>query len=114
MIHQKKKYFLLPLIAFILTMSTGSHSYPQALESDESFDPFSDYNEFEQDTDEEADINFLNHFLDVGSKAIKASISSVVKSNLPPSAGIFPKFISGKLEMAFCLLKIYVGLPSTK
>ncbi len=61
MIHQKKKYFLLPLIAFILTMSTGSHSYAQALESDESFDPFSDYNEFEQDTDEEADINFLKN-----------------------------------------------------
>ncbi len=59
---QSKKYNpLRNTIAFILTIIIGLQCFSQALESDESFDPFSDYNEFEQDTDEEADINFLKN-----------------------------------------------------
>jgi hypothetical protein len=38
------------------------HAYTQSsTDVDEAFDPFSDYNEFEQDADEEADINFFKN-----------------------------------------------------
>ncbi|MES2803090.1 MAG: hypothetical protein V4654_11400 [Bdellovibrionota bacterium] len=53
--------------AFVLvtTMTlTANQSYAQTTttpEADDSFDPFSDYNEFDQETDEEADIHFLRN-----------------------------------------------------
>ena len=52
-------------IILITFLSIGLHaekSFAQNTgEIDESFDPFSDYNEFEQDADEEADINFFKN-----------------------------------------------------
>lgn len=54
------KFFIL---FFVLTFSLfHQHAHAQgSTEVDESFDPFSDYNEFEQDADEEADINFFKN-----------------------------------------------------
>jgi len=52
------------LILFCLLVFSlfPQHSRAQgSTEVDESFDPFSDYNEFEQDADEEADINFFKN-----------------------------------------------------
>lgn len=52
-------------LAFVLVTSvffTPTPSFAQGTpEADDSFDPFSDYNEFEQETDEEADIHFLRN-----------------------------------------------------
>lgn len=54
------------IFAFVL-VTTGvllpSKSLAQATapETDDSFDPFADYNEFEQETEEEADIHFLRN-----------------------------------------------------
>lgn len=45
-------YLLLSLLSF--------HVYAQS-ESSDAFDPFSDYSEFDQDSDEEADINFFRN-----------------------------------------------------
>jgi len=51
--------------AAILISLSHSHCFAQAAQPsadvDEAFDPFSDYNEFEQDADEEADINFFKN-----------------------------------------------------
>lgn len=52
-------FILFSILAF---SSFPQHAHAQgATEVDESFDPFSDYNEFEQDADEEADINFFKN-----------------------------------------------------
>jgi hypothetical protein len=54
-----KIFILLCVLVFSLF-----HQHARAQGStdvDESFDPFSDYNEFEQDADEEADINFFKN-----------------------------------------------------
>lgn len=50
-------------ILFVLLSLHPVQIYAQTStpELDESFDPFSDYNEFEQETEEEADINFLRN-----------------------------------------------------
>ncbi|MBC7419315.1 MAG: hypothetical protein H7328_01185 [Bdellovibrio sp.] len=49
------------LLLFVLTTSLfHQHAYAQE-DVDEAFDPFSDYNEFEQDAEEEADINFFKN-----------------------------------------------------
>lgn len=54
-----KLFILFCLLIFSLF---HQHAYAQgSTEVDESFDPFSDYNEFEQDADEEADINFFKN-----------------------------------------------------
>jgi len=45
----------------LLIITTPHKAFAQTAESDESFDPFSDYNDFEQETEEEADINFLKN-----------------------------------------------------
>ena len=47
--------------AVILISLNHSHCLAQTSDVDEAFDPFSDYNEFEQDADEEADINFFKN-----------------------------------------------------
>ncbi|MFZ3229191.1 MAG: hypothetical protein WA160_03215 [Pseudobdellovibrio sp.] len=54
--------------AVILVSLYHSHGFTQTTDVDEAFDPFSDYNEFEQDADEEADINFFKNgrFLTLG------------------------------------------------
>lgn len=53
--------FSIILIVFLIS-SFHQHSFAQSSgEVDESFDPFSDYNEFEQDSEEEADINFFKN-----------------------------------------------------
>ena len=51
------------LFAFVLVTSATSKALAQSStpEADDSFDPFSDYNEFDQETDEEADIHFLRN-----------------------------------------------------
>lgn len=52
------------LILFLIIFFSlfHQHAYAQTTtDVDESFDPFSDYNEFEQDADEEADINFFKN-----------------------------------------------------
>lgn len=58
------------LLAFAAILISLNHSqtFAQAADVDESFDPFSDYNEFEQDAEEEADINFFKNgrFLTLG------------------------------------------------
>lgn len=54
-------YLLLLVVlscSFFPTLGLAQATSPEA---DESFDPFSDYNEFEQEADEEADINFLKN-----------------------------------------------------
>lgn len=54
-----KLFILFCLLAFSLF---PQHVRAQSsTEVDESFDPFSDYNEFDQDADEEADINFFKN-----------------------------------------------------
>lgn len=54
-----KLFILFCLLAFSLF---PQHVHAQgSTEVDESFDPFSDYNEFDQDADEEADINFFKN-----------------------------------------------------
>lgn len=52
-----------PKHSLLLAQSEGGES-----SSSEAFDPFADYNEFDADSDEEADINFFRHgrFLTVG------------------------------------------------
>ena len=47
--------------AAILISLHHHHAWAQSSDVDEAFDPFSDYNEFEQDADEEADINFFKN-----------------------------------------------------
>ena len=58
------------LLAFAAILISLNHSqaFAQTADVDESFDPFSDYNEFEQDAEEEADINFFKNgrFLSLG------------------------------------------------
>ena len=50
------------LLFVILLSLFHQHAYAQtSTDVDESFDPFSDYNEFEQDANEEADINFFKN-----------------------------------------------------
>lgn len=65
------------------------HAYAQgSTEVDESFDPFSDYNEFEQDADEEADINFFKNGrmltlgLQLGYRAFSDGFSQAYTPNL--------------------------------
>lgn len=59
------RFFLTYGFALVLATSTtiGSIVMAQTItpEADDSFDPFSDYNEFEQETEEEADIHFLRN-----------------------------------------------------
>lgn len=59
-----KKLLLLTLLISLF----HQHSYAQSTEVDEGFDPFSDYNEVEQNAEEEADINFFKNgrFLTLG------------------------------------------------
>lgn len=53
---------LFTLFIVILFSLFQQHAIAQtSTDVDESFDPFSDYNEFEQDADEEADINFFKN-----------------------------------------------------
>lgn len=54
--------------AVIVISLIHSQSFAQTSDVDEAFDPFSDYNEFEQDAEEEADINFFKNgrFLTLG------------------------------------------------
>ncbi len=51
------------ILFFLFSLSLfPQHVHAQgSTEVDESFDPFSDYNEFDQDADEEADINFFKN-----------------------------------------------------
>lgn len=51
------------IFAFVLVISAAPKVLAQSTppETDDSFDPFSDYNEFEQETDEEAEIHFLRN-----------------------------------------------------
>jgi hypothetical protein len=50
-----------PLLIILLVVLKAPLASAQTPEVDESFDPFADYNEFEQQTEEEADINFLRN-----------------------------------------------------
>ena len=53
---------LISLFFLVLFISLNhSQCKAQTSDVDEAFDPFSDYNEFEQDADEEADINFFKN-----------------------------------------------------
>lgn len=49
------------VIAFFIGFSAHPVHAQSTGDVDEAFDPFSDYNEFEQDADEEADINFFKN-----------------------------------------------------
>ncbi|MEK6627761.1 MAG: hypothetical protein AABY53_03975, partial [Bdellovibrionota bacterium] len=62
------KLFKKILIFVFLLSLLEQHSYAQNTEVDEGFDPFSDYNETEQNAEEEADINFFKNgrFLTLG------------------------------------------------
>ncbi len=53
------KYFF--AFAVILISLNHSQAWAQTSDVDEAFDPFSDYNEFELDAEEEADINFFKN-----------------------------------------------------
>lgn len=48
-------------ILVVIVLFRAPTAQAQAGEVDESFDPFADYNEFEQQTEEESDINFLRN-----------------------------------------------------
>jgi len=54
--------------ALLISLFCPQIGFAQSTEVDEAFDPFSDYNEFEQDAEEEADINFFKNgrFLTLG------------------------------------------------
>lgn len=54
-------YIRAVLVAVLLISFSSRKVYAQSSDPDESFDPFSDYNEFEQESEEEADINFLRN-----------------------------------------------------
>lgn len=66
-----KKQLLKNIFSFLITFTTAlilvnsaqaqSPSPTTTPEADDSFDPFSDYNDFEQQTEEEADIHFLKN-----------------------------------------------------
>lgn len=60
---QPLKLIIALLFAFVLVTTTTQKAYAQTAspEADDSFDPFSDYNEFDQETEEEADIHFLRN-----------------------------------------------------
>lgn len=80
---------LLLLFCFLSFSLFHQHSHAQtSTEVDESFDPFSDYNEFEQDADEEADINFfkngrmLTMGLQLGYRAFTEGFSQAYTPNL--------------------------------
>ena len=49
------------IILFLIPFHVAFAQTTTATDVDESFDPFADYNEFEQQTEEEADINFLRN-----------------------------------------------------
>lgn len=49
------------ILIIVLVLSAKMPLVFAQTEADESFDPFADYNEFEQQTEEEADINFLRN-----------------------------------------------------
>lgn len=53
--------FVLYLIITSQLLASASFAQTTSGDVDDSFDPFADYNEFEQQTDEEADINFLRN-----------------------------------------------------
>ncbi len=66
------KYFKLSLGAFILALSFSFHNLAHAQsdhksyllaqsDPDEAYDPFTDYSEFDEESDEEADINFFKN-----------------------------------------------------
>lgn len=55
------KLILPSFILLVAVLLKAPLVHAQAGEVDESFDPFADYNEFEQQTEEEADINFLRN-----------------------------------------------------
>lgn len=48
-------------LVLVITVTLPTSAQTAAPEADDSFDPFSDYNEFDQETDEEADIHFLRN-----------------------------------------------------
>lgn len=48
------------IYSFLLLFLLSGLSYSQS-ESSDAFDPFSDYSEFDQDSDEEADVNFFKN-----------------------------------------------------
>lgn len=53
--------YVVYLIIFILIPIQTLHGQTSSTDVDESFDPFADYNEFEQQSEEEADIHFLRN-----------------------------------------------------
>jgi hypothetical protein len=62
-------YFLLSLLLLTASPALADRSYLLAQsDPDEAYDPFIDYSEFDEASDEEADINFFRHgrFLSVG------------------------------------------------
>ncbi len=50
----------LSIYLLLCTLLLSHHVYAQS-ESSDAFDPFSDYSEFDQDSDEEADVNFFRN-----------------------------------------------------
>lgn len=65
MSNKRQSYWF--LLLFVMLLISFSHRIAVAQEEptktdiDESFDPFTDYNEYEQQTEEEEDINFLKN-----------------------------------------------------
>ncbi|WP_409477123.1 hypothetical protein [Pseudobdellovibrio sp. HCB154] len=59
--HILRFIFAFVLVTASAPIPTKSFAQTTTPEADDSFDPFSDYNEFEQETDEEADIHFLRN-----------------------------------------------------
>lgn len=61
LIHILRYIFAFVLVTAGTLLPTTAQAQTTAPEADDSFDPFSDYNEFDQETDEEADIHFLRN-----------------------------------------------------
>lgn len=59
--HILRLIFAFVLVTASVLLPSKSLAQTTTPEADDSFDPFSDYNEFEQETDEEADIHFLRN-----------------------------------------------------
>lgn len=115
-IHRIRFIFLLSLTVFFLSptyvwsksfdnnISPATQYHLLANEEDETYDPFSDYNEFDENSDEEADINFFRNgrFLTVGLVAGMRGFTDNLNSlyTTAPTFGIFLSYFFD-LRMAF-------------
>lgn len=110
---QQKLSFTKFAVLFLLILSAPKLSEAKPLllaenEVDDSYDPFSDYSEFDEASDEEADINFFRHgrFLtmgfDFGMRGFTGELNKLYSSG--PTYGLFLAYfmdMRSALELGF-------------